>query len=89
MKVNRSLNTANLDPSDERVFWVRKFTSISNTESKLIFVIQIMALIVTVLGFLLALPFQIFLREKPTKTLKKLKWYKWFMNPRFYLVRNP
>ena len=45
-----------------------------------------MALIVTVLGFVFALPFQFFIREKPTKTLKKLKWYKWFMNPRFYLV---
>lgn len=47
-----------------------------------------MALIVTVLGFLLALPFQIFIREKPAKALLKLKWYKWFVNPRFYLVRN-
>ena len=28
-KVNRTLDTANLDPSDERVFWVRKFTSYS------------------------------------------------------------
>ena len=45
-----------------------------------------MALIVTVLGFIFALPFQIFIREKPPKSLEKLKWYKWFMNPRFYLV---
>ena len=45
-----------------------------------------MALIVTVLGFVFALPFQIFIREKPSKSLEKLKWYKWFMNPRFYLV---
>ena len=93
VKVNRSLNTADLDPSDQRVFWVSKFnTNWNESQIECIaiinFVVQIMALIVSVLGFLLALPFQILLRERPTKTLKKLEWYKWFMNPRFYLVSS-
>lgn len=46
-----------------------------------------MAIIVTVLGLILTLPFQIFIREKPSVALKKLKWYKWLVNPKFYLVK--
>ena len=45
-----------------------------------------MAIIVTVLGLILTLPFQIFIREKPSVALKKLKWYKWLIQPKFYLV---
>ena len=45
-----------------------------------------MAIIVTVLGLIFTLPFQIFIREKPSVVLKKLKWYKWLVNPKFYLV---
>ena len=45
-----------------------------------------MAIIVTVLGLIFTLPFQIFIREKPSVALKKLKWYKWLVNPKFYLV---
>ena len=45
-----------------------------------------MAIIVTVLGLIFTLPFQIFIREKPSVALKKLKWYKWLVQPKFYLV---
>ena len=45
-----------------------------------------MAIIVTVLGLIFTLPFQIFIREKPSVALKKLKWYKWLVQPNFYLV---
>ena len=31
VKVNRSLNTANLDPTDEHVFWVSKLALVANT----------------------------------------------------------
>ena len=47
---------------------------------------QVLALIVTIFGFVVSLPFQIFIREKPNVHLKKLEWYKWLKNPQFYLV---
>ena len=55
------------------------FTSITN-------IVQVLALIVIVFGFIASLPFQIFVREKTNVNLKKLKWYKWLQNPHFYLV---
>ena len=39
VKVNRSLNTTDLDPSDERVFWVSKFISTSHNDTLLNFVV--------------------------------------------------
>ena len=50
------------------------------------FILQVLALIVTIFGFIVSLPFQMFIREKPNVSLKKLEWYKWLKNPQFYLV---
>ena len=52
------------------------------------YILQVLALIVIVVGFTLSLPFQIFVREKSNVILKKLKWYEWLKNPNFYLVSN-
>ena len=48
--------------------------------------LQIMAIVVTVLGFLLSVPFQIFVYEDPNIKPDSLKWYKWIQKPEFYLV---
>lgn len=50
-------------------------------------VLQIMALVVTGLGLMVTMSFQIFIRENPNANPPKLKWYKWLTNPEFYLVR--
>ena len=51
-------------------------------------VLQIMALVVTGLGLMVTMSFQIFIRENPNANpAPKLKWYKWLTNPEFYLVR--
>ena len=89
LKVNRSVNTADLEPADKPVFWVMVTLSskaqVYGIQNAIISP-QIMAIIVTVLGLIFTLPFQIFIREKPSVALKKLKWYKWLINPKFYLV---
>ena len=48
--------------------------------------VQIMALIVIVVGVPVTLLFQIFIYEDPGARPPKMKWYKWIMNPQFYLV---
>ena len=45
-----------------------------------------MALIVVVVGVLVSLPFQFLVPEKSNVQLKRLQWYRWFLNPRLYLV---
>ena len=52
----------------------------------LIMCLQIMALIVIGLGVPVTLLFQIFIHEDPDARPPKMKWYKWIMNPQFYLV---
>jgi len=47
--------------------------------------LQVMAIIVIGVGFLMSVPFHIVFREKYTK-LKRLKWYQWLLKPNFYLV---
>jgi hypothetical protein len=47
---------------------------------------QVIALIVIVLGLPVSLTFQIFVPEDPNASPPKLKWYKWLINPKFYLV---
>lgn len=32
--------------------------------------------------------FQVFIRENPNALFSKLEWYKWLLNPKFYLVRD-
>ena len=49
-------------------------------------ILQIMAIVVIVLGVLVSSPFQIVIRENPKAKLPKLRWYKWLLNPLFYLV---
>ena len=46
-----------------------------------------MALVVTGLGLMVTMSFQIFIHENPNANPPKLKWYKWLTNPEFYLVR--
>ena len=48
--------------------------------------LQIMALVVIGLGVPVSLLFQIFIHENATAKPPKQKWYKWLMNPEFYLV---
>ena len=48
-----------------------------------------MAIIVIVLGVVVSTPFHIFVRERPDTNSQKLKWYKWLLNPQFYLVIFP
>ena len=50
--------------------------------------LQIMALVVIVLGVPVSLLFQIFIHENATARPPKQKWYKWLMNPEFYLVSH-
>jgi len=45
-----------------------------------------MALIVIGLGVPVSLLFQVFIHEDPNARPPKLKWYKWLINPEFYLV---
>lgn len=47
-----------------------------------------MAVVVVALGLPVSLLFQVFVPEDSTagRRTVKLKWYKWFVNPRFYLV---
>lgn len=52
----------------------------------MIICLQIMALIVIGLGVPVTLLFQIFIHEDPDARPPKMKWYKWIMNPQFYLV---
>ena len=47
---------------------------------------QVVALVVIVLGVPVSLIFQIFVPEDPNASPPKLKWYKWLINPKFYLV---
>lgn len=47
---------------------------------------QVVALIVIILGLPVSLIFQIFVPEDPNASPPKLKWYKWLINPKFYLV---
>ena len=47
---------------------------------------QIMALVVIGVGVPVTLLFQVFIHEDPNARLPKKKWYKWIMDPRFYLV---
>ena len=47
---------------------------------------QIMAIVVILLGLPVSLLFQFFVREDSTAVTVKLKWYKWLLNPKFYLV---
>ena len=47
---------------------------------------QVIALVVIVLGLPMSLIFQIFVPEDPNASPPKLKWYKWLINPKFYLV---
>ena len=48
-----------------------------------------MALIVIGLGVPVSLLFQVFIHEDPNARPPKLKWYKWLINPEFYLVSIP
>lgn len=71
--------------------WVPKIPvskSLTLLEHSLSHCTQILALVVTVVGFLCTLPFQIFIREKSNVQVKKLEWYKWLKNPQFYLVNQ-
>ena len=45
-----------------------------------------MAAVVIGIGFPSSLMFQLFIPEKRNANLEKLEWYKWLINPRFYLV---
>ena len=47
---------------------------------------QIMAIVVILLGLPVSLLFQFFVREDSTAVTVKLKWCKWLLNPKFYLV---
>ena len=47
---------------------------------------QIMALVVIVLGFLVGIPFQMFIHEDHSIKLPSQKWHKWLNKPQFYLV---
>ena len=44
------------------------------------------ALIVIVVGFSVAMCFQLFIHEKTGLDPPKLPWHKWLRNPQFYLV---
>lgn len=48
--------------------------------------VQIMAIVVTALGLLVSVPFQVFVHEDSTAKPASLKWYKWIQKPEFYLV---
>ena len=48
--------------------------------------LQVTALIVIVVGFLVAMCFQLFIHEKTGLNPPKLPWHKWLRNPQFYLV---
>lgn len=45
-----------------------------------------MAIVVIVVGVSVSMCFQLFVKENPNINAPKLKWYKWLMNPDFYLV---
>jgi Na+/melibiose symporter-like transporter len=49
-------------------------------------IFPIMVAIVIGLGFPSSVLFQFLIPEKKNVILKKLKWYKWLMNPKFYLT---
>ena len=50
------------------------------------YIIQIMAIVVILLGLPVSLLFQLGVTENPNATHPQLKWYRWFLNPKFYLV---
>ena len=52
-----------------------------------LYVLQVMAIIVIGVGFLMSIPFHVVFHEKFT-ILKKLKWYQWLLKPNFYLVSS-
>ena len=49
---------------------------------------QIMALVVIGVGVPVSMVFQCLVPEVQDHTPPKCKWYKWLINPRFYLVRK-
>ena len=77
------------DPGTKHTFWVGVVHVICNFNITVLYfvLIQVLALIVVIVGFVFTLPFQIFVREKSNVKLKKLTWYKWLQNPQFYLVK--
>ena len=77
------------DPGTKTTFWVVIVHVIGNFNITILnfILIQVLALIVVIVGFVFTLPFQIFVREKSNVKLKKLTWYKWLQNPQFYLVK--
>ena len=88
---NGLVDAKHFGPHTKTAFWVGvclcvvyMFTACHSCTVPLIF--QVLALVVMVVGFTASLPFQIFIREKPNISLKKLKWQKWLENPHFYLV---
>ena len=55
-------------------------------DSHMLLFMQIMALVVLMVGIPVTLMFQIFIPEKSDVVSQRQKWYKWFCNPKFYLV---
>jgi len=46
------------------------------------------AVVIIGVGTPITMLFQVFIRENPNALFSKLEWYKWLLNPKFYLVRD-
>lgn len=80
--VDFSINSYYIEPFIMKPSFVR----VANSLLLLDFILQIMALIVTVVGLTITMTFQILIREDPDAKPPKMKWTRWFKKAQFYLV---